>query len=315
MTIQIRPMRRSDVPLVLPLLRRSHPCRVLTEEAMLWRHDRPSTERGENTFVALEGGSVVGFVRSVLLTDDAGSTRGMSVLTTVDDSHRDTDLADHLLDVSEKDLVSQGAEVLRTFTSEEAVQVGGEALRRVVLGRGYVLAETHRILGLELDSLPDLPTAPAGVELRPFSDYADDPRPIYEIDRLTTLDEPGGDHWFPSYGEWRANVWGHPLTALDLCLLVLVEGTPAAITCYASDGTRMESSMTGTLREYRGRGLAGYAKAVALHRARERGVTHAYTGNHADNRPMLTINERLGYRTAGTEGEYVKRIGGRATGG
>lgn len=314
MTIQIHPMRRSDIPRILPLLHRSHPCRVLTEEAMLWRHDNPSAERGENSFVAVEDGSVVGFVRSVLLADDAVPVRGMSVLTTVDDSHRDTDLAYRLLDVSENDLVSQGAEVLRTSASEEAVQAGGEALRQTVLDRGYTLEETHHILGLELGSLPDVPAAPPGVELRPFSDYADAPRPIYEIDRLTTLDEPGGDSWFPSYQEWRAKVWGHPLTALDLCLLVLVRGTPAAITCYASDGTRMESSMTGTLREYRGRGLAGYAKTVALHRAHERGVTHAYTGNHVDNKPMLTINERLGYTLTGNQTDYVKRIDGQTAG-
>lgn len=142
---------------------------------MLWRHDNPSAERGENSFVAVEDGSVVGFVRSVLLADDAVPVRGMSVLTTVDDSHRDTDLAYRLLDVSENDLVSQGAEVLRTSASEEAVQAGGEALRQTVLDRGYTLEETHHILGLELGSLPDVPAAPPGVELRPFSDYADAP--------------------------------------------------------------------------------------------------------------------------------------------
>ena len=94
-------------------------------------------------------------------------------------------------------------------------------------------------------------------------------------------------------------------------VLALVEGVPASITCYVSDGeSRMESSMTGTLREFRGRGLAGYAKAAALHRARERGMRYAYTGNHEDNAPMLAANRRLGYAPVGSETVYVRRLRG-----
>ncbi len=311
MTTQIRTMERADIPRVLPLLRAVHPCRVLTEGAMRWRAENPPPGSREATLLAVEDGTPVGFLRSVLRCDVEGPRSGRSLLPTVAASHRDTDVGARLLDASERHLVEGGAEVLRTEAAEEGVQAGGGAFRRTVLERGYTPEDTHRVLGLDLAALPDPPRAPEGVELRPFGDYADDPREIYEVDRLASMDEPGAEPWFPSYEGWYKDVWEHPLSAPDLSLLALVEGVPAAITCYVCDGqARMESSMTGTLHEFRGRGLAGYAKAAALRRARERGVRYAYTGNHEDNAPMLAANRRLGYAPVGSETVYVRRLRG-----
>ena len=90
-----------------------------------------------------------------------------------------------------------------------------------------------------------------------------------------------------------------------------MDGSPVGMTCYASDrGNRMESAMTGVLPEYRGRGRAGYAKTVALHLARDRGIRRAYTGNHGDNAPMLAINRRLGYGLVAVEATYSRTVGG-----
>ncbi|MDT0330317.1 GNAT family N-acetyltransferase [Nocardiopsis lambiniae] len=114
-----------------------------------------------------------------------------------------------------------------------------------------------------------------------------------------------------SFEEGFQGPWSHPLSDLDLSLVFLHEGTPAGITCDGSDRrTRLESSMTGTLREYRGLGLAGYAEHVALLRARERGITHASTGDHEANAPMPAIDRRLGYTLLGEETDYIKRLDG-----
>lgn len=112
-----------------------------------------------------------------------------------------------------------------------------------------------------------------------------------------------------SYGDWLEAVWGNPMADLEISLALLLDGVPVAISCYMSDGeTRMESAMTGTLREHRGCGLGGYVKSMALHRARERGFTHAYTGNHETNEPMLAINNRIGYSLVGAESTYVRQL-------
>lgn len=84
----------------------------------------------------------------------------------------------------------------------------------------------------------------------------------------------------------------------------------AAFSAANTDGlTRYWSGMTGTRRAYRNRGLAKLAKTDSLHRARAVGYTDAYTGNDADNGPMLAINTWFGYRICATEVRHVHNIG------
>ena len=58
--------------------------------------------------------------------------------------------------------------------------------------------------------------------------------------------------------------------------------------------------MTGTLRDYRGRGLALLVKRATLVNAARRGVEFVSTENDETNGPMLRVNEKLGYRPAGS---------------
>lgn len=309
MTIEIRPMRRADIPQVFSLLRTAYPCLVLTEALLTERFERPLTCFRDQRFVAVEDDQVVGHVFSRLHEDEKGRTHGQTYMAAVSPRSVEEDLPERLLEASERRLIDNGADLLDADAAEESVQVGGEGFRRAILDRGYELTESSQILSLDLTMLPGPPPTPEGTELRAFREFDDDPRPIYEIDRATSEDEPGGlDGGFPPYEDWVHVLWRNPLADNDLSLVLLMDGDPVAFSCYRSDGTgRMESGMTGTLREYRGRGLAAYTKTKALHLAREKGIRHAYTGNHSGNAPMLTINDRLGYRLVGDEETYRKR--------
>ena len=306
MTIEIRPMRRADIPGTFALIRRAYPCLVLTEALITERFDRPLTYFRDQRFVAVEGDEVVGHVLSRLYEDENERTHGQTYMAAVTPRRVDGDLSDRLLETSERHLVDNGTEFLDADAAEEGVQVGGEDFRRAILERGYELTESSQILGLDLTTLPEPPPAPEGAELRAFREFDDDPRPIYEIDKATSEDEPGGpDDGFLPYEDWVRILWDNPLADRDLSLALLLDGVPVTISCYRSDGTgRMESGMTGTLREYRGRGLAAHTKTKALHLARQKGLRHAYTGNHSDNAPMLAINDRLGYGVVGSEETY-----------
>lgn len=179
--------------------------------------------------------------------------------------------------------------------------------------RGYRRGRSAHFLRLDLAAatLPPLPqTLPAGVELRPASAFAADPRPLFEADAETTSDEPGDvGTELDDYEDWLAQTWNSPSLDKELTAVVLVDGEVAAFSAAQTDGaTRYGSAMTGTRRAFRGRGLAKLAKTASLHRARACGYTEAFTGNDAENGPMLAINTWFGYEICATETRYTKGL-------
>lgn len=154
------------------------------------------------------------------------------------------------------------------------------------------------------------PGPPPGVELRTGADFAADPRPLFDLDAETTSDEPSDvDYEFTDYEAWLRETWHHPLLSHELTTIALVDGRPAAFSAARTDGaTRYGTVMTGTARDFRGRGLAKLAKNDSLHRARSAGYTEALTGNDAGNGPMIAINKWFGYEICATEVRYVREL-------
>ena len=60
---------------------------------------------------------------------------------------------------------------------------------------------------------------------------------------------------------------------------------------------RGENALTAVRSDWRGHGLAVHLKRRTLRWAADHGLTELYTWTQAGNRPMLTLNERLGYVT------------------
>jgi GNAT superfamily N-acetyltransferase len=78
----------------------------------------------------------------------------------------------------------------------------------------------------------------------------------------------------------------------------VTDGAVVAITMIRVDVEtgRAENDITGTLPEYRGRGLAHLVKLESLRRVAAKGVTKVFTENDETNASMLAVNTRLGYR-------------------
>jgi RimJ/RimL family protein N-acetyltransferase len=66
--------------------------------------------------------------------------------------------------------------------------------------------------------------------------------------------------------------------------------------------------LTGVRREYRGRGLAMALKLQTVRYAREHGYREIRTWNDTRNRPMLRINEAMGFQKQPVWIEFEKRL-------
>ncbi|MET9174940.1 GNAT family N-acetyltransferase [Streptomyces misionensis] len=255
--------------------------------------------------VAEEDGEVIGTAQVLLAYDSDEPGQGLlNVYVRPDRAGRGA--GGLLLRTAEEHLASIGATKVYSWVLDEP---GNRAFAE---RHGYRAGRSAHFLRLDLagTALPPLPPTPPGVELRTAAEFADDPRPLFELDTETMLDEPGEIAYESrGYADWLARTWRHPLLDRELTMAACVEGRPVAFSMAYTDGDgRCSSAMTGTARAHRGRGLAKLAKLHTLHRARAAGVTEAFTGNDAGNDPMIAINEWLGYRIRATEVHYVREL-------
>jgi GNAT superfamily N-acetyltransferase len=289
----IRDGSLDDVPAVARMLSLAEPDRVLTPEGML-HFVGTVPERARRRLFAAEAddGTLVGW-GAAGLTWESDTPGDAYAICNVHVDHRRRGIGTQLWEHVEAHLAVIGAERVSVSGLDEP---GAHAF---AAAHGFRETFRLRTSRLELATLPPPPELPAGVELRPLADYAADPRPVYELDaeasRDIPLDQPIGD--IP-YDEWLERYWLMPMTDREVSLVLLADGEPAAFTIVGADYEhgRLESGMTGTLRRFRGRGFGELVKRHSLARARERGLTTAFTMNDETNSAMLRINERLGYR-------------------
>lgn len=201
-----------------------------------------------------------------------------------------------LSDLAEEHAAAIGARRLHAWSRADA---GTAAFAR---GRGFEQTGSNDLMTVDPRTVSP-PHPPPGVELLPFTAFQDDPSPVHHVDAIATLDEPG-DLTLDEipFELWLQNFWGHPLLDRDASTVAVVEGTPASVTFLQTDrdGRRATNNGTGTLPEFRSRGLAGLAKRASLTRAAELGITAVYTGNDVTNAPMQAINRKLGYTPCST---------------
>jgi RimJ/RimL family protein N-acetyltransferase len=124
---------------------------------------------------------------------------------------------------------------------------------------------------------------------------------VFALDSEAMLDTPGDVPMDAgSFEQWLDEYWRHPDTDLDASVAAVVDGRPVAFSQLRVQGGRAFNDMTGTLRDYRGRGLALLVKRATLVNAARRGVKLVSTENDETNGPMLRVNEKLGYRPTGS---------------
>lgn len=308
MTVLVRDLRvddPADVAAFAQVRHRAVPFILWTPEAVVHRLVHTHPDARSRSLVAEEDGQVIGTAQ-IGLVHDSPEPGQASLTVYVDPGRFRRGAGGLLVQAAEEYLTGEGATKLYSWVLD------GPANLRFAERHGYERRRTAHFLRLDLanGTLPPLPSLPPGAELRTAADYADDPRPLFELDAATVADEPGDvDVEFTDYEAWLAESWRHPLLNRELTTVVAVDGRPAAFSVAYTDGARYSTAMTGTVRALRGRGLAKLAKTASLYQARAAGYTEAFTGNDSDNGPMLAVNKWLGYEICAAEVRHVREVG------
>ncbi|MFE7414780.1 GNAT family N-acetyltransferase [Streptomyces laurentii] len=269
-----------------------------------WAHAHPDAHA--RPLVAEADGVIVGSAEVALAHESPEPGDGL-VNVHVHPEHTGRGAGTLLLRTAEEHLARAGARRIYSWVLDDRPS------RAFAERHGYEGRRSAYFLRLDLATaeLPPLQDLPAGVELRTAADFAADPRPLFELDALTTADEPGdvaAD--LTDYAHWLATTWRHPLQAHELTMVALADGRPVAFSAALTDGLgRYGSGMTGTAPGFRGRGLAKLVKNASLHRARAAGCTEAFTGNDTQNAPMLAVNRWFGYEIRAREVRHVRALG------
>ena len=303
----IRPFRPEDADAVAALLDEDVvPWAVTGAGIRHWLTSQPARGKAA-AWVAVGDDEVVGWVRARLRW--ATSAPGVAeVWAFVAPARRRRGLGAGLYERAQAHLVDAGARVLESWSTGED---GGCFL----LARGFRAVRVLHMLRLDLSSaeVSDFPRLRAakeveGYSLLPLSAVADRVEELHALDAGTTADVPG------TYAEddvrledWLDEVLGHPQLTREGSFVVVHGGSPVAHSLLHVDpGSRLGANeMTGTHGDHRRRGLARLAKLATIRWAREQGYEAILTESDQDNAGMLHLNRSLGYRSDGTETQYL----------
>jgi GNAT superfamily N-acetyltransferase len=297
----IREASIDDAPAAAELLALVNPEFVTTADGT--RHDMTTSppEALRRWWCAEDDGQLVGWSSAGLVVETSEPGAAW-IRVIVNPAYRKRGLGGELLSVAERHAASIGAIRLHAWSR------GDDATATFARSRGYAQTSSNDTLVVDPRTVAP-PGQQAGVELLPFTAFEHDPSPIHHVDTVSVLDEPGE----LTFDElpldlWLDNFWGHPLLDREASAVALVDGVPATVTFLQTnrDAGRGTNNGTGTLPDYRGRGLATLAKRASLSRAAELGITAVYTGNDVTNAPMQAINRKLGYAACSTMLSWAK---------
>lgn len=144
-------------------------------------------------------------------------------------------------------------------------------------------------------------------------------RKLYELDVQAGEGEPSAEPFTPcGLDYFRSRVLNDPNLIPDGYFVAVDHSSYGSVGEYvgvsnlfrAQGSTDMiDTGFTGVIPSHRRLGIALALKLRAVRWCQERGYRVLKTDNHSLNRPMLSINERLGFVKQPAWITYVKRLG------
>ena len=289
-----------DAPALVELTHQINPTAVVNVASYVHRAQSVPERAGARGWVAEVDGRAVGRVECFSNFFTEGSRNG-AINVAVLEKHRRRGIGAALYEVGRRHAETLALEDLLASFHENGAGIA------FATGLGFREARVEIESALDPRDVREAPSP--DVDLRPVS--AVDPRLVYNVDLEATLDMPQTepvDH--VPYGEWENHVLRHPSFTAEGSFVAIVDDVAAAVSLLVADvaSGRAHNMFTGTLRAYRGRGLALHVKLASIQWAAAHGITMMATTNDETNAPMLAINRRLGYVPAGRRVEWLKRL-------
>jgi GNAT superfamily N-acetyltransferase len=288
-----------DVPGLVALVHETSPWTMRTEDSWLHRYSTTPASAQALLLVADVEGEVAGQV-TASLDFFTGNSKALCAVA-VRAAHRWRGIGSALYEAGEAHVRSLGASRVVAGFEENDLGV------RFAEDRGFEVSRTDAISVLD----PRTVTIPlsADIPLLPTTEVA--PHVVHRIDVSTTVDMPfdGPIEEF-EYDEWVSHVLEHPLFVPQGSYVAYADNEPAAVSLLIAelDVGRGANMFTGTLPQFRGRGLALAAKVATMRWAAANGITEIVANNDDTNAGMLAINRKLGYKPVARRVEYSKNL-------
>ena len=303
---QIRPYEARDAPGAADVLRQvfPQPAAVSATAVEHWVSATPERAR-LRAWVAHTGEEIVAWADAQLKwsTIDEGVCE---LFIAVAPAHRRRGVGTDLYELAAAHVSEVGAREVSSFVRDDEPHALAFAERR-----GFVERRRERSWALDLRKVqPKRPADRDGfraVRLREVRERVEDLFAMYEE---AHADMPSDHRLSLQLDEWRRETLENPELDLDASSVVLAGDRPVSLSWLTTDqGARIASSeLTGTARDFRGRGLARLAKEASIAWAAEAGLEYLITSNDSTNSPMLALNERLGYEPRTTLIEVAKTL-------
>ncbi len=315
----VRPASPDDAGLVADVMTAAYPREPEDPviKAHRWRHPKHGWEHGR--FIAEIRGRPAAYLTWQHGPWSQLPERHCWIEVWLDRAHMDQELLTEMWRWLEQAAAEQGAWTLTAACGEDEPE-----MMRSLDGLGYEHERTDRVWSLDLRKHGSRINAEAaaardrmnagGVTLTSLADWkdADRYRKLHEANELMRKDVPHTSPVLPQSIDDFMDRVGSPNTPPERWWIALEGDTQVAHSYLSFPPIRgvVWTGFTGCLPRYRGRGIATAVKLQTLAQAIELGVPEVRTANDSENKPMLHINESLGYELIPGFVSYLKRLPG-----